>query len=187
MAPSRSTAAVAQWVSLIPRTIIRDDDSSKHRADENPDVLGLADDQREGGGLDQERHGAGGGEGRRHSDALDQSAENDEEPCEGEQPEEEAPKHLDRGGRSLEVVGEHGQDGGVERKRRQKTGEPRTPARANAAPWSSARKKTMGPDVSGSPTNQPPTPCPQRRPATLAAPMRAGVRTSLRTRLSSED
>src|SRR3989454_7646283 len=43
MAPSRSTAAVAQWVSLIPRTIIRDDDSSKHRADENPDVLGLAD------------------------------------------------------------------------------------------------------------------------------------------------
>src|SRR3989449_7181746 len=66
MAPSRSTAAVAQWVSLIPRTIIRDDDSSKHRADENPDVLGLADDQREGGGLDQERQSAGGGESRRH-------------------------------------------------------------------------------------------------------------------------
>src|SRR2546422_8033371 len=126
MAPSRSTAAVAQWVSLIPRTIIRDDDSSKHRADENPDVLGLADDQREGGGLDQERQSAGGGESRRHADALDQCTENDEEPCEGEQPEEEAPKHLDRGGRSLEFVGEHGQDGGVARKRRPETGEPRT-------------------------------------------------------------
>src|SRR2546422_3388980 len=126
MAPSRSTAAVAQWVSLIPRTIIRDDDSSKQRADENPAVLGLADDQREGGSLDQDRQSAGGGEGRRHSDALNQSTENDEERCEGEQPEEEAPKHLDRGGRSLEVVGEHGQDGGIERKRRQKTGEPRT-------------------------------------------------------------
>src|SRR3989441_9428009 len=126
MAPSRSTAAVAQWVSLRPRTIIRDDDSSKHRADENPDVLGLADEQREGGGRDRERQSAGGGESRRHADALDQSTENDEEPCEGEQPEEEAPKHLDRGGRSLEFVGEHGQDGGVERNRRQKTGEPGT-------------------------------------------------------------
>src|SRR5256712_4326552 len=134
MAPSRSTAAVAQWVSLIPRTIIRDDDSSKHRADENPDVLGLADDQREGGGLDQERQSAGGGESRRHADALDQCTESDEEPCEGEQPEEEAPKHLDRGGRSLEVVGEHGQDGGIERKRRQKTGEPRTHRGSRAPP-----------------------------------------------------
>src|SRR3989454_8166123 len=104
MAPSRSTAAVAQWVSLIPRTIIRDDDSSKHRADENPAVLGLADDQHEGGGLDQERQSAGGGEGRRHADALDQSTENDEEPGEGEQSEEEAPKHLGRRVRSLETV-----------------------------------------------------------------------------------
>src|SRR5256885_7061983 len=32
----------------------------------------------------------------RHADALDQSTENDEEPGEGEQSEEEAPKHLDR-------------------------------------------------------------------------------------------
>src|SRR2546430_17002305 len=78
-----------------------------------------ADDQHEGGGLDQERQSAGGGEGRRHADALDQSTENDEEPGEGEQSEEEAPKHLDRRVRSLETVGEHGQDGGVERKRRQ--------------------------------------------------------------------
>src|SRR5256886_13242299 len=122
MAPSRSTAAVAKWVSLIRRTIIRDDDSSKHRADENPAVLGLADDQHEGGGLDQERQSAGGGEGRRHADALDQSTENDEEPREGEQPEEETPKHLDRRVRSLETVGEHGQDGGVERSEERRVG-----------------------------------------------------------------
>src|SRR5437667_224572 len=156
------------------------------RCDFEDGTLDLADDQHERGGLDQERQSAGGGEGRRHADALDQSTENDEEPGEGEQSEEEAPKHLDRRVRSLETVGEHSQDGRVERKRRQQAGEPRAAARANAAPWSSARKKTMGPDVSGSPTNQPPTPCPQRRPATLAAPMRAGVRTSLRTRLSRE-
>src|SRR5256885_14833779 len=61
----------------------------------------------------------------RHADALDQSTENDEEPGEGEQSEEEAPKHLGRRVRSLETVGEHGQDGGVERKRRQQAGEPR--------------------------------------------------------------
>src|SRR3989441_9813864 len=84
-----------------------------------------ADDQHEGGGLDQERQSAGGGEGRRHADALDQSTENDEEPGEGEQSEEEAPKHLDRRDRSLETGGEHGQDGGVERKRGQQPGDPR--------------------------------------------------------------
>src|SRR5256712_12259674 len=86
---------------------------------------GSADDKQEGGGRNEERQGAGGGEGRRHADALDQSTENDEEPGEGEQSEEEAPKHLDRRVRSLETVGEHGQDGGVERKRRQQAGEPR--------------------------------------------------------------
>src|SRR5439155_26584389 len=60
------------------------------RCDYEDGTLGLADDQHEGGGLDQESQSAGGGEGRRHADARDQSTENDEEPGEGEQSEEEA-------------------------------------------------------------------------------------------------
>src|SRR2546426_9439864 len=73
-----------------------------------------ADDQHEGGGLDQERQSAGGGEGRRHADALDQSTENDEEPGGREQSEEEAPKHIGRRVRALDTEGEQGQDGGAE-------------------------------------------------------------------------
>src|SRR5438067_463370 len=47
-----------------------------------------------------------------------------------------------------------------------------TPAAALAAkrgPWSSARNKTIGPDVKGIPISHPPTADPHRRPARLAA------------------
>jgi hypothetical protein len=43
----------------------------------------------------------------------------------------------------------------------------------------------MGPEVNGMPTSHPPTAAPQRRPAKLAAPIRAGVTTSFRIRLST--
>src|SRR3712207_693645 len=56
---------------------------------------------------------------------------------------------------------------------------------AKLAPWSSARKKAMGPEVNGMPTSHPPTAAPQRRPARLAAPIRVGVTTSFRIRLST--
>src|SRR5215218_4370507 len=41
----------------------------------------------------------------------------------------------------------------------------------------------MGAEVNGMPTSHPPTAAPQRRPARLAAPIRAGVTTSFRIRL----
>src|SRR5579859_2245908 len=55
-------------------------------------------------------------------------------------------------------------------------------ARANTWPWANARKNAMGPDVNGSPTSQPLTPGPQRRPARLTAPISAGVTISLSAR-----
>jgi hypothetical protein len=61
---------------------------------------------------------------------------------------------------------------------------PTAAAAAKASPWSRARKNAIGAEVSGNPTNQPPTAGPQRRPARLAAPIRRGVTTSLRRRLS---
>src|SRR5437867_826945 len=62
---------------------------------------------------------------------------------------------------------------------------PTAAAPAKLTPSRSAMKKAIGPDVSGSPTSQPPTPGPHRRPARLAAPIRSGVRTSFRTRWST--
>src|SRR2546422_9415494 len=61
---------------------------------------------------------------------------------------------------------------------------PTAAAAAKARPCSRARKKAIGAEVSGRPTSQPPTAGPQRRPARLAVPIRTGVATSLRTRLS---
>src|SRR5437773_4558578 len=61
---------------------------------------------------------------------------------------------------------------------------PTAAAAAKARPCSRARKKAIGAEVSGRPTSQPPTAGPQRRPARLAVPIRTGVVTSLRTRLS---
>src|SRR5437762_11335497 len=61
---------------------------------------------------------------------------------------------------------------------------PTAAAAAKASPWSRARKNAMGAEVSGRPTSQPPTAGPQRRPARLAAPIRTGVATTLRRRLS---
>jgi hypothetical protein len=43
----------------------------------------------------------------------------------------------------------------------------------------------MGAEVNGIPTSHPPTAAPQRRPARLAAPIRAGVSTSFRIRPST--
>ena len=54
---------------------------------------------------------------------------------------------------------------------------------ANVVPWSSARKKTTGAEVNGSPTSQPLIVSPQRRPTSVAAAMSAGVRTTLSSRL----
>jgi len=51
----------------------------------------------------------------------------------------------------------------------------------------SAMKKATGPVVSGNPTSQPPTDWPQRRPTSVAAPISAGVATSLSVRLSIGD
>src|SRR5258705_7009700 len=62
--------------------------------------------------------------------------------------------------------------------------EPRAAVAAKGSPWSSAMKNATGPVVSGSPTSQPPMDCPQRRPASVAAPISAGVTTSLSVRLS---
>ena len=53
---------------------------------------------------------------------------------------------------------------------------------ANAGPCSRASRKVTGAEVSGSPTSQPLTAGPQRRPARLAAPMSAGARRILSTR-----
>src|SRR5262249_20682263 len=63
--------------------------------------------------------------------------------------------------------------------------DPTAAAAANLMPASSARKNAIGPDVSGSPTSQPLTPGPQRRPARLTAPISAGVNTSLSARPST--
>ena len=55
---------------------------------------------------------------------------------------------------------------------------------AKSRPRSRARKKAIGAEVKGRPTSQPPMAGPQRRPARLAPPISAGVRRSLRVRLS---
>ena len=57
--------------------------------------------------------------------------------------------------------------------------EPTATFAANAGPWSRAMKKVTGPEVKGRAISQPPMKAPHRRPATLAAPMRTGVSTSL--------
>ena len=64
----------------------------------------------------------------------------------------------------------------------------RMPTDASAAKWtpgSRARKKAIGPDVSGIPTSQPLTAAPHRRPARLATPTSAGVTRSLRRNAST--
>src|SRR6266576_2940732 len=61
---------------------------------------------------------------------------------------------------------------------------PTAAAAAKARPWSRARKKAIGAEVSGKPTSQPPIAGPQRRPARLAPPMSTGVATTLRRTLS---
>src|SRR5256885_14858620 len=61
---------------------------------------------------------------------------------------------------------------------------PTAAAAAKARPCSRARKKAIGAEVSGRPTSQPPTAGPQRRPPRLAVPIRTGVATSLRRKLS---
>src|SRR5215471_17157854 len=58
--------------------------------------------------------------------------------------------------------------------------DPAAAAAAKPVPWSSARKKAIGPEVSGSPTSQPPTASPHRRPTPPAARVSSGVRTILR-------
>src|SRR5262249_51411943 len=60
---------------------------------------------------------------------------------------------------------------------------PAAAAAANAAPCSRARINATGAEVRGSPTSQPLTAGPQRRPARLAARIRAGVRATWRTRV----
>jgi hypothetical protein len=62
------------------------------------------------------------------------------------------------------------------------------PAATDAAkdvPSLRARKKVTGAEVNGRPTSQPLTAGPQRRPARLAVPIRAGVSTSLKTNVST--
>src|SRR5436305_13667154 len=61
---------------------------------------------------------------------------------------------------------------------------PTAAAAAKARPWSRARKKAIGAEVSGKPTIQPPTAGPQRRPARQAPPMSTRVTTPWRRRLS---
>ena len=48
-----------------------------------------------------------------------------------------------------------------------------------------AMKKTTGPDVSGKATIQPLTACPHFRPATLAPPIRTGVRINFKMKVLS--
>src|SRR6266508_5154324 len=62
--------------------------------------------------------------------------------------------------------------------------DPTAAAAAKASPCSRAMKKATGPDVSGSPTSQPLTLWPHRRPARLATAIRIGVTTTLRTSVS---
>ena len=56
---------------------------------------------------------------------------------------------------------------------------------AKAGPWLSVRKSATGAEVKGKPTSQPPTAGPKRRPARLAMPISAGVRTSFRMSVST--
>ena len=63
--------------------------------------------------------------------------------------------------------------------------DPIAAATANDVPWSMARKNATGPDVRGSPTSHPPTPGPQRRAASVAPPISAGVRMSLKRRVGT--
>src|SRR5262249_17929930 len=60
-------------------------------------------------------------------------------------------------------------------------------AAANSGPWLSARKRVIGAEFIGQPTNHPPTAGPKRRPARLAAPISAGVRTTLTRSVSNID
>jgi hypothetical protein len=55
---------------------------------------------------------------------------------------------------------------------------------AKETPWSSARKKTTGAEVRGSPMSQPLMVEPHRRPARLAAVIKAGVVAIFRIRVS---
>src|SRR5262245_49079312 len=57
--------------------------------------------------------------------------------------------------------------------------EPSAAPAAKAGPRSRTRKKATGPEVRGSATITPPTPCPQRRPTRLAEAISVGVRNSL--------
>src|SRR5204863_1198117 len=59
--------------------------------------------------------------------------------------------------------------------------QPRAAAAANPVPCSIAKNQQTGPEVSGSPINQPLKVSPQRWPARLAAPIKTGVTISLRS------
>src|SRR5438045_2729911 len=61
--------------------------------------------------------------------------------------------------------------------------EPTAACAANGVPYCSANKKEISPELSGSPANNPPTVCPQRRPASESDNIRIGVRISLRTKI----
>jgi len=58
---------------------------------------------------------------------------------------------------------------------------PRAAREAKAVPCSSARNKTTGAEVRGSPTSQPLTREPQRRPMRVIMRMKRGVRRSFRS------
>jgi len=55
---------------------------------------------------------------------------------------------------------------------------------AKAFPCSKARKNATGPEVNGSPTSQPLTVGPQRRPARLTPPMNVGTKNNLRRKVT---
>jgi len=59
---------------------------------------------------------------------------------------------------------------------------PTADAAANAVPFCRARISETGAEVRGSPMNHPLTPGPHLRPASVAAAMRRGVRTSFSAR-----
>jgi len=63
--------------------------------------------------------------------------------------------------------------------------DPAAAAAAKLVPCSSARNNETGPDVKGRPTSHPLIDGPKRRPMSVAAAMSAGVRTSLRARITS--
>ena len=62
--------------------------------------------------------------------------------------------------------------------------EPDAAACEKVAPCSIARNTAMGPDVSGSPTSQPPVACPNRRLTSVATRMSVGVVKSLKRRMT---